>query len=283
MTGSRASGSNQKKRAAIVTPQHRFPLRHDEMISLEQMRRHLSGFDRFLICPESSNPELPEFKLIRVPDLVLSSEWHYNQHLLERSFYEQFVEYDYILIYQLDCLIFSSDLLSWCDKSWDYVGAPWFHHYANDATDGFWAVGNGGLSLRHVRSHIEVLTSRRRAWSPRELAEKTSRLKNHPRLRSLFCAIKKIAHQFGYKNPRVTEFLKEYSRNPQLHEDLFWSHEARRFKPDFVVPMPEDALPFAFECVPQYCFEANRQKLPFGCHAWPKFDRGFWERHLALQ
>jgi len=42
----------------------------------------------------------------------------------------------------------------------------------------------------------------------------------------------------------------------------------------------EEGLRFAFEGAPRMCFELNQQKLPFGCHAWAKFDRSFWEPYL---
>ncbi len=265
---------------AVVTPQHRFPLRFEEKVSLESLRRHLGNFDRFLICPESSSPDLPDFHLVRVPDHVLSSEWNYNRYLIDASFYQQFIQYEYILIYQLDCLVFHDNLLYWCDQGWDYVGAPWFHRYENDASGGFWSVGNGGLSLRRVRSHIDVLGSVRRSCCPKDLAQRTPRFTKHPRLRRFYCGVKERLHGYGYKNPRIGKFLQDYTQNPQLHEDLFWSHEAKRFKPDFLIPTAAEAVKFAFECVPQYCFEANGNMLPFGCHAWSKFDRKFWEQHL---
>jgi hypothetical protein len=31
---------------------------------------------------------------------------------------------------------------------------------------------------------------------------------------------------------------------------------------------------------PRFCFEQNDMRLPSGCHAWPKYDRKFWEPYL---
>ena len=50
----------------------------------------------------------------------------YSKLLLSSKFYERFSDYDYMLIYQLDCLIFSNDLKKWTDLNYDYIGAPWF-------------------------------------------------------------------------------------------------------------------------------------------------------------
>ena len=60
------------------------------------------------------------------------------------------------------------------------------------------------------------------------------------------------------------------------HEDVFWSFEAPKFDANFKVATAEEALPFAFEVAPRWCFEKNGRRLPFGCHAWPKYDREFW-------
>jgi hypothetical protein len=73
------------------------------------------------------------------------------------------------------------------------------------------------------------------------------------------------------------------TEKPDIHgrnNDFFWSFEAVGFFPDFKVAPVNDGLEFAFEAAPRMCFEMNRRKLPFGCHAWTKFDRSFWEPHL---
>ena len=41
---------------------------------------------------------------------------------------------------------------------------------------------------------------------------------------------------------------------------------------------PEDVgLSFAFDLNPSQCFERNNEKLPFGCHAWHRFENDFWK------
>jgi hypothetical protein len=74
----------------------------------------------------------------------------------------------------------------------------------------------------------------------------------------------------------LEEELKSYTFN----EDLFWSLEAPKHDSQFRVASAEVALPFAFEMSPSWCFENNNNKLPFGCHAWARYDRAFWEQYL---
>jgi hypothetical protein len=42
----------------------------------------------------------------------------------------------------------------------------------------------------------------------------------------------------------------------------------------------KDALEFAFERYPRKCFKLNNHNLPFGVHAWEKYDKSFWLNHV---
>lgn len=65
--------------------------------------------------------------------------------------------------------------------------------------------------------------------------------------------------------------------------DLFWSDQAKKFLPDFRVASVEDGLAFSFEMEPRRCFERTGGRMPFGCHAWGRYDRTFWEEHLLKE
>ena len=52
------------------------------------------------------------------------------------------------------------------------------------------------------------------------------------------------------------------------------------YLPEFKVASLEQGLRFAFEASPRTCFEMNGGRLPFGCHAWGRYDREFWTPHL---
>ncbi len=71
-----------------------------------------------------------------------------------------------------------------------------------------------------------------------------------------------------------------YAGRYSLNEDRFWSDRARLFDPGFRIAPVATALSFAFERAPRHCYAANGGRLPFGCHAWPRWDRAFWEPHL---
>lgn len=264
---------------AIVTPQHKFPLSAEERISLSHLRKHLGSFDRYIVCPRSQRPNLPDFEKVCFHNNYFRDAWGYNRLLLSKNFYRQFREYEYILIYQFDCLVFGNELASWCSKGWDYVGAPWLQGFEDDIADGFWAVGNGGFSLRKVQSHIDVLNSRVLVRDPGALCKETAPLQRIPILGRCTRGLLGMLYKRGCGNS-IGAWLKQFSSSKDMHEDIFWSFYAKRFDRQYTVPTPMEALPFAFECAPEYCFEQNKATLPFGCHAWAKWGRDFWLSHL---
>lgn len=147
-----------RHKVAIAIPVHSLPLMPHERASLAQLRHHLLCFDRFVISPSSL-----DVSGLGLPALVFEDHWFqsvatYSRLLLSQQFYLRFQDYDYILIHQLDALVFSSSLGFWCRQGFDYVGAPWFPGYSSQpAGDGLWATGNGGLSLRRVHAFLELL------------------------------------------------------------------------------------------------------------------------------
>ena len=63
-------------------------------------------------------------------------------------------------------------------------------------------------------------------------------------------------------------------------EELFIADRASYYYPEFTIAPLDEALRFGFECVPRYCYELNGNRLPFGCHAWERYDREFWEQFV---
>lgn len=235
------------KRVAVVVPHHRFPLSANDKISFRHMQHFLKNFDRFVLHPGSMTPDVEDCTRIPLPDATLGSELGYNQLLVSHGFYRFFDAYDYILIYQLDCLVFSPDLLSWCDKGWDYVGAPWTKDYWRQPEEGWHGVGNGGLSLRKVSSCLEVLRHNDTAKHLEEFRSESG---------------------LGYQHE---------------HEDLFWSWIAKKIRPDFLIPGPEEAIRFAIECHPSATYALTGKQLPFGCHNWVNYEPDWWRQFMLSE
>ncbi len=242
-------------------------------------REHLSKYGICFIAPESLDLSAvmnPGESVERFDDEFFTGIAGYNRLLTSSLFYERFVECRHLLICQLDCLVFRDELDAWCGKGVDYIAAPWFRKFLDDPREGLWRVGNGGFSLRNVQSHLRVLRKKilqsyiypYQGWSPWEPTEAKDELGLYQKLTPWYRTWNPFA--------RWTTIEEELLRHPR-NEDLFWALEAPKFDPSFRVSSAEEALPFAFEMAPRWCYEQNGMRLPFGCHAWARYDRGFWE------
>lgn len=110
----------------------------------------------------------PELKMqAYAPEHFLSIQ-SYNDLVISPTFYAPFAKaYDYLLIYQLDAFLLSNQVLEFCNKGYDYYGAPWkvgfpqyrflFNKWPIHLNFKRFYVGNGGLSLRKIASTLDLL------------------------------------------------------------------------------------------------------------------------------
>lgn len=260
---------------AVLLPIYRNNLTPDALISYNHLKTFLSSQELLIIKPANLEIDKWKHKCISFPDHFFRSVHDYSQLLLTSQFYEAFVEFDYILIYQLDCLVFSEELRRFCELGYDYIGAPLFQRYSKKPIIS--RVGNGGLSLRRVKAFLDVLNS------SRYISEEVPFMNDY-----CSCKLPDLnewqLHQKWLKKVRVLRSIRcgvsSYTSGYTMNEDLFWSDRARLFYPDFKIAPIDVALKFAFDRYPRYCFEKNNNQLPFGAHAWAKWDRPFWEPYL---
>jgi len=268
---------------AIVVPlSARDTLLPEEEVSLRQLSHFLGRYDKYLVAPRGSTITRDGFHTIGLDGKFFGSAAAHNKLVRRPEFYRLFQRYRYILVYHLDSLVLSDDLTRWCDAGWDFIGAPWL-----PCPDTPWVteprVGNGGFALMKIESVLQVLDTRYREepvsyWSDLLLA-------NADRVRWLFRGLARLQRVC----PRVRlidRLVREWriSENPGAYgdnNDFFWSYHASRFVPTFKVAPVDEGLRFAFEAAPRLCFELNHHRLPFGCHAWTKFDREFWRPYLV--
>lgn len=262
-------------RIANLIPRYRDFLSKDEVTSVSCMNNFLFNFETVIIKPNNlrlTNNQLPT---INFPDQYFTDISAYSSLLLKREFYESLIDYDYVLIYQLDCLVFSSELQNFCELGYDYIGAPLFQRYQRKPI--LSRVGNGGFSLRRVKAFLEVLNSKRYIETKPSILNDFFRA-DIPDLNEW------SIHQRWLKKLRILRSVRmgvrEYVSNYKMNEDLFWSDRARLFDPGFKIAPMDVALKFAFDKNPQACYEMNNHQLPFGAHAWAKWDREFWEQFL---
>ncbi|NCD70353.1 DUF5672 family protein [Mucilaginibacter agri] len=254
------------QKVAIVIPFYRDAISPYEKIALQQCENVLAAYPKIAIKPNSLKIPV-DANMVSIEEEVSFDDSFfkgiegYNKLMLSPIFYEQFLAYEYILIYQMDAFVFKDELADWCSQNWDYIGAPWIRKQI--VSNPFKAavlkaqqylstefnlkkrgvpnkyqfenrVGNGGFSLRRVRPFYEVCVS---------------------------------------MDKQIKEYLA-YTAH-QYNEDAFWSIEVNRKKKMLNIPDWQTGLKFAFEYAPQTAYGLNGYQLPFGCHDWDNYLE-FW-------
>jgi len=259
---------------AIVIPIYQETINKYEALSLRQCFVILRNYPIYLVTHSELNIE--EYKKtakehnIELRTKFFNSKYFenidgYNALMKSVEFYSSFASYTYILIYQLDAYVFRDELKLWCKHGYDYIGAPWFDNYGDKTEDNnLWAVGNGGLSLRRVEFFLKVLK-----W---KLPLKKIKIHYRPSLLEL----KKIAYTLGWHN-NIKYYLREKTK---MNEDGFFTVFLFDAWISPNLPSVEKALEFSFEKSPAYLYERNGNRLPFGCHAFRKYDYDFWKEYI---
>jgi hypothetical protein len=266
------------KLVAIVVPlSTRLGFTAEEKVSLNHLEYYLGRYDKYMIAPQSMRVWHDGFSVKKFNDRYFGSIQAHRDLILSEGFYRAFASYKFILIYHLDALVFSDQLRYWCDMDFDFIGAPWVRHkdtpyYGMPYYEG--KVGNGGFALKKVDSFLRIVTSKRLRLDPDVYWHKAYGQENRM-VRSLNYPKKLLKYLFLFNGVK-----QEIRQLRHRSEELFIAQRAQHYYPDFRIAPFNTALRFAFECVPQYCFKLNNSRLPFGCHAWHKYDRRFWEPYL---
>jgi hypothetical protein len=276
MTGPPRLRPKRKRVAVVVTLSSRPELTPDEQISLRHATRFLANYDRYVVTPHSIRARYPGFVTRTFPDTYFGSVAAHMRLSLWRGFYEAFRDYEYMLVYHPDALVFSDQLDEWCEKGYDYIGAPWLNC---DDTPFVTKprVGNSGFSLRRIEGFLSVLDSTTYWIDPEEYWREFCRSNPaHWRWLNFWRRYAKRLRAFN----NVQNYIRWYLTQQDAKDDYFWSDDAVRYYPAFRIPPVEEALHFAFEAAPRLCYKLTQGRLPFGCHAWTTYDRAFWEPYL---
>lgn len=260
----------------VIVPVYKTCLSVDEKVSFLQTLRMLGSHPICIVCPETLDFAIKEEEVSegfvsvfveRFPNVYFEGVSGYNRLLLSEEFYSRFVEYDYMLICQLDAYVFRDELLEWCSKDYDYIGAPLFGRHF-DIEHGM--VGNGGFCLRRVKVYLDFFKGKKNVFKIGDIANRIS-LRSKPFTRWLVW----ILMALGWRNKPKT-----VARRWQYNEDTFWSLVLTGTNYELNKPEPLEALRFSFERFPSEAFSLL-EELPFGCHAWKKYQyEEFWKDHV---
>jgi len=270
-----------RKPVAIVIPIWKEEITELEKISFKQCCTVLRKYTFFLITYKELNLEkyiallnnkFVSFRVLFFDKDSFRSKAAYNRLILSIKFYSRFIRYKYILLYQLDCFVFRDELELWVEKGYSYIGAPWLKGYNKSKYgDPVIGVGNGGLSLRNIGAHLRVLLSFSYIKKPKILISNRGSFLPYKLFIRLFAWIKSLTVQNN------TFFMfNDFTKN----EDIFWSKIAPNNFSWFKIPDWKVAALFSIEVQPEYLFELNGQRIPFGCHAWWAYDLDFWKPYI---
>lgn len=235
----------------IVIPIYKHELTEIEYICLENYKKKLSCF-RFVFIAPYDIDESYYAKRWKGVSIIKFDIWSaknlsdYNRLLMTPEFYGQFIEYDYMLILQLDGWLIkgSEDLKQFLQMGYDYIGAPWpeggLRYYkrmirgANHIKllrcftgETICKVGNGGVSLRRIKSmeiFFEIFEKEKTEWEKAE---------------DIFISFYGQKRKFRLKIPSV-EIAKQFSLEKDMKKEIMEGrlpmavHKWERYFPDLL-------------------------------------------------
>jgi hypothetical protein len=262
----------------VVPLSTRPSLTADEEISIRHLEHFLGKYDRYFIAPEDMSFTRPGFETVAFPKKYFGSALAHARMQFSEQFYARFDSYKYILMHHLDALVLSDQLAKWCQTDLDFIGPPWL-----PSEDSPWVkhpqVGNSGFALMKIESFLNVLRSKRRGVDPEEFWRQFCAV--NPRYRQWIHLPRRYLKRLRiFNNVRWDMWWWNTRNDGTSNGDYFWSDRAVKYWPPFRIASVAQGLEFAFEAAPRMCFELNNRRLPFGSHAWARYDRSFWEPYL---
>lgn len=267
----------EKEEICIVIPIYKECLNDYEIQSVEQCINVLGDYTISFVTPKGLNVNFYKSNFPKIKKFTFFDEYYfndiagYNRLLLSVDFYKKFTNFEYMLIYQTDCYVFKDELLDWANRGYDYIGGIWFDNYTGNPYLGakMWQAGNGGLSLRKIKSISRMLSSKKPIKKFEELFIETKRLRNVGRISFLKGLLLLPFRVFGYNNN-----INYLSKNYQYNEDGFFVETSLKLK-SLKIPAVKEAIGFSWDCHPKFLYEIF-EKLPFASHAWYRND-SFYE------
>ncbi|PST84874.1 hypothetical protein C7T94_01755 [Pedobacter yulinensis] len=249
--------------AAVIIPVYRNELSHYETVALRQCISTLSAHPLVVVKPQNMvlTGELAAVSWTEVVEFdpgFFSGIEGYNRLMLSAAFYTRLSHYEFILIHQLDCLVFKDELKFWCEQDWDYIGAPWIQKtYHKTWPELLWR-----KLKRSSESLFRLDQTKRQRMLENRVGNGGFSLRRTAKFRDIAATLSVQSEMY-------------LSRTCNLYnEDVFWSIEVNKTEEVLRIPDWETALKFAFEVPPGKL--SIPEKLPFGCHDWDHY-LDYWQ------
>jgi len=259
-------------KVAVVIPiyKKKCDLSLEEKFLIRQLKKVFLTRQIILIVPESIKCEWIDDKNLSVlsfKNYYFTDKNTYSELLCSLSSYNRFKVFDYIQIVQTDCWVFEDRLEYFISKGFDYIGAPWMvGGFEGEPQNRLWKVGNGGFSLRKVKSFSSIINQ--------IYSSKKGLL---PVFKNRHRGLIKLIKNAGFRN-NLRHYLK---KTPG--EDIFWCIYVPTIFNDseFKIADLPTAAHYSFEVLPEFLFnEITKERLPMGCHNWLNNNPDFWKNYI---
>lgn len=254
----------------VVVPIYKGVMSSNEKISFERIMKVFSSRSINLVAPfhlkEFCHTLCEKYKNLTVSyfkDVFFQNIRGYNRLLMNIDFYVNYLNYEFILICQLDVYVLKDDIDYWMNKKIDNIGAPIFSEYSKtQSNDEYKELGNnGGFCLRNVHKCIKVLSKKGCRYYQLKTLMKVEKKWNWRLFRLIRDGL-----VYNYK----IGFLK-----PIINEDIFWSMIIPLEFDFFTSCLPSEAKYFAYDANPKLLFEKSKGVYPMAIHAWWRYDEDF--------
>ena len=254
-----------KNTVAVVIPVYKARPNHTELVSIKQCLGILKKYPIIFFGPDSVDTgayaalcdgNMP-FKFKSFENRYFESIAGYNRLMLSPHFYHAFNNYSYILVHQPDAYVFKDELDYWCRQGYDFIGAP---HPAHQ---------NKAGEMQFLKGYTRFIS----------------------RVNHFFGTEHRISNVgnggFSLRNTAKCMWLLKLLRSKKMkwrdnNEDGFFKYWGNLLHPLFRLPPDDVALRFAIEQSPTESLKKLNGQLPFGCHAFEKYEPEVWQRYLEV-
>ena len=248
-------------KVCIVTPFHKSDLSDNEKLSLKTIQKHFKYEKKFLVTFHDNKIDFPNFERINFNKNFFENIQGYNNLCTSTKFYRTFLDFEYMLICQLDVIVLKNNLSEFMSRNISYIGAPTGKKSPFDRSrKKLWGrryFCNGGFSLRKITDFISVLESSKVRYPFNYLTIYECLKSGFFKYINLY--LKTLFSKSIYKG----EF---FAKNLYIKEDSFWTYFAPLFYNKYSLPTIDQANSFCFDGNPNFFYKMNNYKLPMALH-----------------
>ena len=248
-------------KVCIVTPFHKSDLSDNEKLSLKTIQKHFKNEKKFLVTFHDNKIDFPNFERVNFNKNFFENIQGYNNLCTSTEFYRSFLDFEYMLICQLDVIVLKNNLSEFMSRNISYIGAPTGKKSPFDRSrKKLWGrryFCNGGFSLRKISDFISVLESSKVRYPFNYLTIYECLKSGFFKYINLY--LKTLFSKSIYKG----EF---FAKNFYIKEDSFWTYYPPLFYIKYSLPTIDQANSFCFDGNPNFFYKMNNYKLPMALH-----------------